>query len=147
MTNKKLRAYFAHPWITETHGAAAIVQRIIEEKLPEIELVNPFYVGDKTERWLNDKNNLATAKEIVRTDLELMQGCDVIISYFPDIAGVVQLSGGIGTPMEYWYFGYTLQRPIYALTPFKHPWLMALGIRTSQDIFELCKQIRTEMKL
>ena len=144
---KKLRAYYAHSYITETHGAASIVENILQRELPEIEIVNPFFVGDKTERWLSDKGNLAVAKEIVRTDVELMNGCDLIISYFPDIAGTIQLSGGIGTPMEIWYFRYTLNRPVYALTPFIHPWLMALEVKASQDIFELCSQIRREMRL
>ena len=52
MKQKKLRAYFAHPWITRTHGAANLVLKVLKEYLPEIEFVNPFEQGDITERWL-----------------------------------------------------------------------------------------------
>ena len=145
--NKKLKAYFAHPWISRTHGAAIIVQRLLEQALPEIEFINPFLAGDLTEQWLAKPNDLTVAKAIVRKDLQLMQECDVIISYFPDMAGIIPLTGGIGTPMEYFYMRHVLYKPVYALTPFKHPWLMALDVRCEQDIYVLIKRIRTELKL
>lgn len=146
MNKPKIKAYYAHPWITETRGASLIVERTLEKALPEIEFVNPFRVGDHTERWLNHPT-LDVAKGIVRKDLELMQQCDVLIAYFPDMAGDVALSGGIGTPMEFWYFRHELNKPAYALTPFKHPWIWALDVRCETDIYELIKRVKTELNL
>ncbi len=147
MKQKKLRAYFAHPWITRTHGAANLVLKVLKEYLPEIEFVNPFESGDLTERWTQHPTDLSIAKEIIRKDFSLMQECDLIISYFPDTAGDTPLKGSIGTPMEYLYMRYFLCKPVYALTCFVHPWLIGLDVRCEDNIDVLIARIRREMGL
>ncbi|MCW3994910.1 MAG: hypothetical protein NWE98_02020 [Candidatus Bathyarchaeota archaeon] len=144
----KYTAYYAHPYVTEECGSAFLVECKLAKELPEIKLVNPFKVGDLTEKWVTNKEkSVALSKQIVRKDLTLMQQSDLLISFFPDMAGNKQLTGGIGTPIEFWYFRYHLQRPAYALTPYIHPWITALEVRCETDIDRLIKRIRMEMKL
>jgi len=124
------------------------VQQELEKGLPEIEFVNPFEVGDLTAQWIQKPNDLAIAKTIVRKDLQLMRDCDLIISYFPDMINATEPTRGtIGTPMEYFYMRHILNKPAYALSPYRHPWLMALDVRCEIDIDVLIKRVRTELKL
>lgn len=147
MKNKKIRAYFAHPHICRTHGAANLILKVLKEHLPEVEFVNPFEQGDITERWLTHPTDLSIAKEIVRKDLALIQDCNIVIAYFPNTAGTEKLTGGIGTPMELFYTRHILNKPAYALTCYKHPWLIGLDVRCEDNIDVLIARIRREMGL
>ena len=145
--NKKLSAYLAHPWKSETHGAAKVVEHELELGLPNLAVVNPFWCGDLTEQWMKNKESVTIAKAIVRKDLELIQECDFMIVYYPDTCGTEQFYGGFGTPMEIFYATHNLMKRVYALTPFSHPWLKALGVKCYTDIYEMIEEIKREWKL
>lgn len=144
MMKQKIRAYYAHPLTTRTCGIANVVLKNLQENLPEIEFVNPFEQGDHTRQWLQQPN-IKSAKEIIRKDLHLIQDCDIVISYFPDSINTQKLTGSIGTPMEYFYARYCLNKLVYALTPYIHPWMMALDVKCEDDIYKLIKRIRKEV--
>jgi nucleoside 2-deoxyribosyltransferase len=144
---KPIKVYFGHPWITRIHGAAKATEEYLKMHLPNVEIINPFEVGDLTAEWIKNPLSIAIAKAIVRKDLSLLQECDIVISYFPDTAGDIKLNGGIGTPMELFYMRHVLNKPVYCLTPYRHPWLIALGVKTFSDIDELVETVHLEMQL
>ena len=144
---KKIKAYFAHPWISRTKGAAKATEQYLKNRLENVEIVNPFDVGDLTKQWIKNPLNISIAKGIIRKDLSLLQECDIIISYFPNAAGDIPMTGGVGTPMEIFFMRHILNKPAYCLTPFKHPWLIALEVKTFEDIDKLIEAVKTEMQL
>jgi len=134
-----MKVYFGHPYETETRGAAIIVLRALQKAFPTWEFVNPFD-SDLTEVWLKNPNNIATAKAIVQKDLHLICQCDLLVAYLPDVPNAGR--GVLGTPMEIFYAAYAKNSPVYCLTPFKHPWLMALDVICADDLDELIKRMK-----
>jgi len=133
-----LKAYFAHPYESEVKGAAKIVLHLLQTALPDWQFLNPFD-SDLTEVWLKDPENITTAKAIMCKDLKLICQSDIVVAYLPDVPMAPR--GVIGTPMEIFYSVYCSNTAVYCLTPFHHPWLMALDVYCTDDIDALIKKL------
>lgn len=146
MNTKKIKAYYCHSWASEVDGAAKLVEFLIGKNLPGLELVNPFK-KDLTEQWLQKPNDLGLAKQIVRTDLELIKECDIVFAYLPDTIGNEKYTGSYGSAMEVFFTRYVLGKPCYVLGEASHPWLMGLEVRHETTLDAMIARLKTELKL
>lgn len=145
---KKLRAYFAHPEKTEVKGAAIVVEHWIEINIPELALLNPFTICRSLENsFRKNPQSITIAKAIVREELNLIKDSDFVVVYYPNMCGTEPFFGGFGTPMEMFYARHCMMKPVYALTPFVHPWLIALGVKCFKDVDEMIEEIKRDWKL
>ena len=134
---KNLKVYFAHPYTSERKGAAQIFLDIVKRHFHDWTFVNPFD-NPLTEKWQNEQpKTKQTAQTIVEKDLDLIRECDIVIVYFPDIAEPL-----IGCSMEIFFTCYVINKPIFILTPFVHPWLKGLDATITNDLPEFLEKLR-----
>ena len=117
-----MKVYFAHPRVTETYGSFFLFQLLLEKEFPDWKFVNPFQ-SPLTKEWY-EKRDLETAMKIIRKDLDLINECDIVLTFLPDTVFDDKQNTTIGTAMEIFYASYILHKPVFALTPFTHPWLL-----------------------
>lgn len=139
MSKNNLKVYYSHPFESEIHGAAKLILGMLENALPNWQFINPFD-SPLTEVWLKDPKNITTAKRIMEKDLKLICQSDIVVAYFPDIRNAGR--GVIGTPIEIFYAAYNKGTPVFCLTEFNHPWLMALDVFCADNIEKLIEKLK-----
>ncbi len=132
-----MKVYFAHPWATETCGAAHALLFTLKKTFPKWEFVNPF-ISPLTKQWISSPRDTAIACKIMEKDLNLIDSCDIIIAYMPDI---VNERAVLGTPMEIFYARFVKNKSTFCLIPKDHPWLLALDVECFSSVFDLCERL------
>lgn len=134
------KIYLAHPRVTETHGGFFLFKLLLEKEFPEWQFVNPFH-SPLTEEWYKSPT-LETAIKIIKKDLELIDECDIVLAYLPDMTFEDEQNASIGTAMEIFYTNYVLHKTVFALTPFNHPWLLNFVDVICRNIEDLKTKLR-----
>ena len=115
-----------------------LIKYWLSKELPDYEWINPFD-SPLTEQWM-DRPNAEIARKIVKKDLDLIKHADIVIAYLPDVPHL----HSIGVPMEIFYARYCLGKPVYVVTPWYHPWLLALECNCFATFDDLVRFLRGE---
>lgn len=134
-----MKCYYSHPFESEIKGGGKVILDMLRRELPNWEFINPFD-SDLTEVWLKDPTNIVTAKAIVNKELKLICQSDVVVAYLPDVNNAGR--GVLGTPMEIFYASYFNGTPVFCLTEFQHPWLMALDVHCFSELERLIEKLK-----
>jgi len=140
-----MKIYFAHPFATEGFSAKVVLW-FLQKAFPDWKFCNPFD-SPLTQLWFDSPVNKhkQIAKEIVEKDLSLIKESDAVLAYIPDLlAEDFPSYAMLGTAMEIFYARRELHKPVYALTPFHHPWLIALEVKTAATTDELKKMLKED---
>lgn len=140
-----MKIYFAHPFATEG-SSAKVVLWALQKAFPDWKFCNPFD-SPLTQLWFDSPANKKEqiAKEIVVKDLKLIRRSNAVLAYIPDLMVEDAPSyATLGTAMEIFYARKILGKPVYALTPFYHPWLVALNVKTASNLDELKKMLKED---
>lgn len=139
-----VKVYVAHPFATETSGSAKLLFWKLQHDFPDWMFINPFD-DPLTKRW-EEMPTQAIAKKIVEKDLAFIRNCDLVLAYLSDIVFEEIGYATIGTAMEIFYAGHVLKKPIYCLTRFCHPWLLAFNVKTESDYEKLKNTLKEDFK-
>ena len=132
--------YFAHPRISETKGAALLLLKQVQKEFPNWKFINPFD-HELTEKWKKEPTE-QTADLIVQKDLDLICESDIVFAYLPDMITDECNYSTFGTSMEIFYASFIMNKSVYILTPFWHPWLLAFGTICENTIEKLIEKMR-----
>ena len=140
----RLKIYLSHP-PSLTRETVDWAREL--EKTLRVRICNPFYMktGDiilLERRTLKPYSKEERRKDeiIVKTNLEAIRNCDLLIALLP--------YPSIGVIMEIFYSGYVLQKPTLVLTYMKsHPWLnmVATLYNTREGIVNEIRRVKEVM--
>lgn len=142
-TKSKLTIYLAHHGSEESMLIGKVLEQLLKEK--GYKVINPFDRSDwatlLTSLWNFDPETRTQelAEEICTRDLFSLWDCDILVAYVD--------KPSIGTSMEI-YSASCFGTPIYILTKYQSPWLMAFGkvVSTVKELLEELNGLRNYAK-